>query len=180
MKIKDLISNPDDLQSEAHLDYALIKRENPPNREAVLIPFNLGKLILQNDEAYNYELTPKDQIFVFHQSLFKDQPFVTLEGEVRGTFESSTQESFLNKGPYAAPAPGRYGTSSPGGQYGTASPDPYKTQQAPVQNIPLRPAHMERQQPVNMERPLRASMAPRFPVRMEHRRPVSILPTTKI
>jgi len=136
MKIKDLISNPDDLQSEAHLDYALIKRENPPNREAVLIPFNLGKLILQNDEAYNYELTPKDQIFVFHQSLFKDQPFVTLEGEVRGTFESSTQESFLNKGPYAAPAPGRYGTSSPGGQYGTASPDPYKTQQAPVQNIP--------------------------------------------
>ena len=116
MKIRDLISQPDDLQSEAHLDYALIKRENPPNREAVLIPFNLGKLILQNDEAYNYELAPKDQIYVFHQSLFKDQPFVTIEGEIRG-LEPSVQESALRTGQYGQIQPGQYGQPAPG-QYG--------------------------------------------------------------
>ncbi len=116
MKIRDLISQPDDLQSETHLDYALIKRENPPNREAVLIPFNLGKLILQNDEAYNYELAPKDQIYVFHQSLFKDQPSVTIEGEIRG-FEPSVQESALRTGQYGQIQPGQYGQPPPG-QYG--------------------------------------------------------------
>jgi len=116
MKIRDLINQPEDLQSEAHMDYALIKRENPPNREAVLIPFNLGKLILQNDEAYNYDLAPKDQIFVFHQSLFKDQPFVTLEGEVRG-FEPTAQEKALRAGQYAQAAPGPYGQAVPG-QFG--------------------------------------------------------------
>lgn len=131
MKIRDLISQPDDLQSETHLDYALIKRENPPNREAVLIPFNLGKLILQNDEAYNYELAPKDQIYVFHQSLFKDQPFVTIEGEIRG-LEPSVQESALRMGQYGQAQPDQYGQPVPG-QYGapaatqpgTAAPGQY-------------------------------------------------------
>lgn len=137
MKIRDLISQPEDLQSEAHLDYALIKRENPPNREAVLIPFNLGKLILQNDEAYNYELAPKDQIFVFHQSLFKDQPFVTLEGEIRG-FEPSAQESALKAGQYGQAGAGQYGQNVPGpygaptaptaGQYGQPVSGPYGAQ----------------------------------------------------
>lgn len=84
MRIKDLISQTEDLKNETYFDYALIKRESPPSREIVLIPFNLGKLILQNDTAYNYELTPKDQIFIFHKALFKDEPFVTVEGEIRG------------------------------------------------------------------------------------------------
>jgi len=71
---------------------------------------------LQNDEAYNYDLAPKDQIFVFHQSLFKDQPFVTLEGEVRG-FEPTAQEKALRAGQYAQAAPGPYGQAVPG-QFG--------------------------------------------------------------
>jgi len=93
IRIKDLLSQTDDLKNETYFDYALIKRESPPSREIVLIPFNLGKLILQNDATYNYELTPKDQIFIFHQELFKDKPFVTVEGEIRGSYTAMDQNS---------------------------------------------------------------------------------------
>jgi protein involved in polysaccharide export with SLBB domain len=93
MRIKDLVSQADDLKNETYFDYALIRRESPPSREIVLIPFNLGKLILQNDDAYNYELTPRDNIFIFNQALFKDQPFVTVEGEIRGSSTAIDQDS---------------------------------------------------------------------------------------
>ena len=120
MKIKDIIGNPDDLQKEAYLDYALIKRESPPNREIALIPFDLGKLLLQNDESYNYELTPKDQIYIFHQSLFRNQPFVTVQGEIRGNLEPLEEETYLKAGKYGATAPGQYGATAPD-QYGTTA-----------------------------------------------------------
>ena len=93
MKIRDIISKADDLQNETYFDYALIKRESPPGREIVLIPFNLGRLMLQGDNAYNYELKSKDQIFIFNQALFEDKPFVTVEGEIRGSFTTIDQDS---------------------------------------------------------------------------------------
>ena len=85
MRINNLISSTDDLQKETFFDYALIRRESAPNREIVLIPFHLGRLLFQNDAAFNYELAPKDQIFIFQQNLFEDKPFVIVEGEIRGT-----------------------------------------------------------------------------------------------
>ncbi len=85
MRIKDILSTTDDLQPEAFFDYALIKRESAPNREIVLLPFSLGKLLLQNDTSFNYELAPKDQIFIFHRDIFEDRAYVTVGGEIRGT-----------------------------------------------------------------------------------------------
>jgi protein involved in polysaccharide export with SLBB domain len=93
MRIKDLVKEPNDLQDATYFDYALIKRQTPPGRSIVLIPFHLGKLILQNDNAYNYELTPQDQIFIFNQALFEDQPFVTVEGEIRGSSTAVTEDN---------------------------------------------------------------------------------------
>ena len=84
LKIKDLIRKTDDLDKETFFDYALIKRENMPNREIVLLPLNLGKLLFQDDQTFNYELAPKDQIFIFNKSLFEDKAFITIEGEIRG------------------------------------------------------------------------------------------------
>ncbi|KAF0155931.1 MAG: polysaccharide export periplasmic protein [Syntrophaceae bacterium] len=135
LRIKDLVSQADDLKNETYLNYALIKRESPPSREIVLIPFNLGKLILQNDAAYNYELTPRDQIFIFHQSLFKDQPFVTVEGEIRGISEPSDQYRITTQGQYGAPVPGQYGAPVPG-QYGAPVPGQYG---APIWRSGTRP-----------------------------------------
>jgi len=84
MKMKDLMRDPEDLLKETYFDYALIKRLNPPGNETVLIPFNLGKLLLQDDPASNFELRPKDQVFVFSRWFFKEKPFVVIEGEIRG------------------------------------------------------------------------------------------------
>ena len=93
MRIKDLVKSTEDLQPATYFEYALIKRETPPNREIVLIPFNLGRLLLQNDAAYNYELTPKDQVFIFNLNMFKDPPFVTVEGEIRGDMMNVNQDA---------------------------------------------------------------------------------------
>ena len=93
MRIRDLVKSTDDLQAATYFEYALIKRESPPNREIVLIPFDLGRLLLQNDAAYNYELTPKDQIFIFNLNMFKDPPFVTVEGEIRGDILNVAQDA---------------------------------------------------------------------------------------
>lgn len=137
MRIRDILNHPDDLQNETHLDYAIIQRENPPNREPVLLPFSLSKLILQNDEASNYELMPKDQIFVFHQNLFKEQNFVTVEGEIRGIFEPSSPDMPLKPGQHGSSLPSEYGTTVPGqygvpapGQYGSIPSLPYGTSKA--------------------------------------------------
>ncbi|NLN39766.1 MAG: hypothetical protein GX155_09250, partial [Smithella sp.] len=85
MRVRDLVGDTNDLLEATHFDYSLIKRQTPPDKAIVLIPFNLGKLILQNDESQNFELTPKDQVFIFNRNLFIDPPIVTVEGEIRGS-----------------------------------------------------------------------------------------------
>jgi polysaccharide biosynthesis/export protein len=97
MRIKDLVKGPEDFQALTYFDYALIKRETPPSKSIVLIPFHLGKLILQDDNAYNYELTPKDQIFIFNMALFTDQPLVTVEGEIRGSSTTVNEDNARGK-----------------------------------------------------------------------------------
>jgi polysaccharide biosynthesis/export protein len=84
MTIRDLVKSPEELQPATYFEYALIKRRTPPGKAIVLIPFNLGKLLLHGDSAFDYALTPGDEIFIFNQSLFKENPFVIVQGEIRG------------------------------------------------------------------------------------------------
>jgi len=90
MRLGDLIKSPDDLLSETYFDYVLIKRVEPPDMKTVLVPVNLGKLLLQKDAASNVVLKPRDSIYVFNRGLFKDSPFVKIEGEIRGDCAVST------------------------------------------------------------------------------------------
>ena len=83
MRIKDLIKDPADLLDETHFEYALIKRVMPPDRHTELVPFNLGRFVLEKDESYNVILKPEDHIYVFSKWFFGDRPYVTVEGEVR-------------------------------------------------------------------------------------------------
>ncbi|HRV45627.1 MAG TPA: SLBB domain-containing protein, partial [Smithellaceae bacterium] len=92
MTIKDILK-PEELLPETHYDYALIKRLKPPSMEAMLIPFNLGKFLFQQDPANNVALQPQDEIFVFNKWLFKDKPYVTIEGEIRGICSPSLDAS---------------------------------------------------------------------------------------
>ena len=83
MRVKDLIKDHTELLAETFFGYALIKRLNPPELGSYLIPFNLGKLLLEKDVSHNISLMPQDSVYIFSKWFFEDRPFVTVEGEVR-------------------------------------------------------------------------------------------------
>jgi len=83
MRVKDLLKDPKEVLAETFFGYALIKRLNPPGLGSYLIPFNLGKLLLENDANNNIVLRPQDSVYIFSRWFFEDRPFVAIEGEVR-------------------------------------------------------------------------------------------------
>ncbi len=83
MRLRDILKNADDLLPDTFFDYALIKRLRPPSMEPVLVPFNLGDLLLKNTPESNLELQRLDTIFIFSKWFFKDKPYYTVSGEVR-------------------------------------------------------------------------------------------------
>jgi len=84
MRLGDILNDPLlDLLPETYFDYALIKRQNPPTMETLLIPFNLGDLLVRRDPATNLELRPLDTIYIFSKWFFKDKHFFSVGGEVR-------------------------------------------------------------------------------------------------
>ncbi len=71
---------------EINWDYAVIQRINKDDLSTTLIPFNLGKAILENDPSQNVALYPGDVITIFSQQdikipVEKQVKFVRLEGE---------------------------------------------------------------------------------------------------
>jgi protein involved in polysaccharide export with SLBB domain len=68
-------------------DYALVQRLNPVDLTTTLIPFNLGKVVLQHDPSADFELQPGDILTIFSQKDVrvpqeKRESFVRVEGEV--------------------------------------------------------------------------------------------------
>ncbi|MGB7945518.1 MAG: hypothetical protein WCF42_19585, partial [Terriglobales bacterium] len=50
-------------------DYAVIQRINPQDLTTRLLPFDLGKLVLEADESNNLELEPGDIITIFSMTI---------------------------------------------------------------------------------------------------------------
>ena len=78
---------PTALFDELNWDYAVIERLNTRDLSTQVIPFNLGKVILQGDEANNIELLPGDVVTVYSQKdirvpVSRQTRLVSLEGEV--------------------------------------------------------------------------------------------------
>jgi polysaccharide biosynthesis/export protein len=72
---------------EINWDYAVVQRLNPVDLSTTLLPFNLGKAILENVASENLALQPGDVVTIFSQrdismSIKRQSRFVTLEGEV--------------------------------------------------------------------------------------------------
>lgn len=72
---------------EVNWDYAVVERLNRNDLTTQLIPFNLGKAILQGDAQNNLVLQPGDVITIFSKDdiqvpVAKQTRFVRLEGEV--------------------------------------------------------------------------------------------------
>jgi protein involved in polysaccharide export with SLBB domain len=81
---KNRVSLPD-LQID--WDYAVIERIDPQSLKPSLIPFDLGKLVIEHDPSANLTLEPGDTVTIFSQSDIRvpiDQQvkYVDLEGEV--------------------------------------------------------------------------------------------------
>jgi protein involved in polysaccharide export with SLBB domain len=77
---------PAALFDELNWDYAVVERLNP-DLSTQVIPFNLGKAVLQGDAASNIELMPGDVVTVYSQKdirvpVAKQTRLVSLEGEV--------------------------------------------------------------------------------------------------
>lgn len=56
------------LFDEINWDYAVIERQNTDDLSSILIPFNLGKVVLEGDPSHNLQLRPGDIITVFSKS----------------------------------------------------------------------------------------------------------------
>lgn len=88
MRVSDVINRVEDLLPDTYMGYALIKRLVLPTLQRELIPFNLGKAILEKDPQENVLLRPYDEIYVFSRWFFEPKPQASVEGEVRnpGTY----------------------------------------------------------------------------------------------
>ncbi len=78
---------PTTLFDDLNWDYAVIERLSLKDLKTEVIPFNLGRVVLQGDLANNIELMPGDVVTVFGQKDFqvpvaRQNRLVALEGEV--------------------------------------------------------------------------------------------------
>jgi polysaccharide biosynthesis/export protein len=88
---------------EVNWDYAVIQRLNPEDLTTRLVPFDLGKLVLEHDEANNLSLQPGDIITVFSENdlavpLAKRSKYIRLEGEFRaaGVYRAEPGETLAH------------------------------------------------------------------------------------
>ncbi len=92
-----------ELIDQVNWDYAVVERVNPPALATELIPFNLGKAVLEGDEAENLQLKPGDVVTVFgERDLTSPQAKRTrlarVEGEVRapGIYQLAAGETLMS------------------------------------------------------------------------------------
>ena len=72
--------------SEVNWNYAVVERLNPKDLSTTLVPFNLGKAVLEGDETQNLLLQPGDVVTIFSLEdlqvpIAKQTKYVRLEGE---------------------------------------------------------------------------------------------------
>lgn len=88
------------LFDELNWDYAVVERLNPVDLTTQVIPFNLGKAVLQGDDANNIALAPGDVVTIYSQKdirvpVAKQTRLVSLEGEVNapGVYQLQPDET---------------------------------------------------------------------------------------
>lgn len=77
------VSSP---SAQTNWNYAVVERLDPATMATILIPFSLGKLVLEHDKSQDMELQPGDVVTIFTQSdiripVKEQTKYVRLEGE---------------------------------------------------------------------------------------------------
>ena len=85
---------------ELDWNYAVIERVDPQTMKTSLLPFDLGKLVLQHDSSQDFVLQPNDAVTIFSQDDIhvpqeQQTKYITLEGEIAhaGTYSVSPGET---------------------------------------------------------------------------------------
>jgi protein involved in polysaccharide export with SLBB domain len=73
---------PGEATPKPYWDFALVRRIAMPELEELLIPFNLGKAVLERDPAEDIELRPQDTVIVYAESDFKRAKVVRSAGAI--------------------------------------------------------------------------------------------------
>lgn len=94
MRLSDLLPSVDELAQNADQRYVLVRRELPPDRRIRIFSADLEKALHAPDSASNFELAPRDQIFVFDRETGRDRIIEPLMRELRmqSRIDEPTQE----------------------------------------------------------------------------------------
>jgi protein involved in polysaccharide export with SLBB domain len=94
MRIADVIPSLDELKPNADQRYLLVRREIPPDRRIRIFSANLEDAITRPDTAANFELAPRDQIYVFDLESGRDRVIEPMMRELRmqSRIDEPTQE----------------------------------------------------------------------------------------
>src|SRR6185295_14902081 len=94
MRIADVIPTLNELKPNAEQRYILVRREVPPDRRIRVFSANLERAITQPQTAANFELAPRDQIFVFDLESGRERIIEPLMRELRmqSRIDEPTQE----------------------------------------------------------------------------------------
>lgn len=107
MRIVDVIPSLDELKPNADQRYILVRREIPPDRKVRVFSANLEQAIAQQNTAANFELAPRDQIFVFDLESGRDRIIEPMmrELQMQSLIDEPTQEVRVSG---KVKVPGRY------------------------------------------------------------------------
>lgn len=73
MKLIDLIPSVDELKPNADHEYVLVRRELPPDRRITVFSANLDAALENPTSAANFELAPRDRVYVFDLESGRDR-----------------------------------------------------------------------------------------------------------
>lgn len=83
MRISDVLPSVDELKPNADQRYLVVRRELPPDRRIRVFSADLERALAQPTSAANFELAPRDQIFVFDLESGRDRIIEPLMRELR-------------------------------------------------------------------------------------------------
>jgi len=83
MTLSDLLRDESVLLPETFMDYGVIEREAKGNREPEIVRFDLNKVLSKEKGHAKLKLNPRDKVFVFHRSHFRQMPKTSIAGSIK-------------------------------------------------------------------------------------------------
>ena len=98
-RISDIISSVHQLLPNPDLEYALIKREQQPQRTITIVPFSLAKAINQPKSRHDPQLENRDEVLIFGLSDAERQDIIKpLIDQLKQQAEINTPARYVNVG----------------------------------------------------------------------------------